>query len=84
MPPCGIEFPPPWEAAGERGSPLRKERRRLMNDSTYKLIVTLLVLVIVIGGGSITHSGSADDILPKILTDTLGSCPVMTRGGANA
>ena len=40
--------------------------------------------VIVIGGGTITHSGSADDILPKILTDTLGSCPVLTRGGTNA
>ena len=25
-----------------------------------------------------------DTIVPKILTDTLGSCPVLTRGGLNA
>ena len=37
--------------------------------------------VIVVGGGSIQHRGAADEILPKILADTLGSCPVMTRGG---
>ena len=38
--------------------------------------------VIVIGDGSIRHRGSAADILPQILTDTLGSCPVLAKGGA--
>ena len=52
--------------------------------SHQERIISLADEVIVIGGGTITHSGPADDILPKILTDTLGSCPVLTRGGINA
>ena len=52
--------------------------------SHQERIISLADEVIVIGGGTITHSGSADDILPKILTDTLGACPVLTRGGLNA
>ena len=37
--------------------------------------------VCVVGGGAIQHRGTAEDILPKILADTLGGCPVLTRGG---
>ena len=52
--------------------------------SHQERIISLADEVVVIGGGTITHRGSADDILPKILTDTLGACPVLTRGGLNA
>lgn len=49
--------------------------------SHQERIISLADEVIVVGGGSIQHRGSADEILPKILADTLGSCPVLTRGG---
>ena len=39
-----------------------------MDDMTY-------------GGGEIRHRGTANDILPQILADTLGACPVLARGG---
>ena len=35
--------------------------------------------VIVVGAGSIRHRGSAADILPQILADTLGGCPVLDK-----
>ena len=38
--------------------------------------------LIVVGDGTIRHRGSAADILPQILADTLGTCPVLTKGGA--
>ena len=62
----------------------RSQDATMIIISHQERIISLADEVIVIGGGTITHSGSADDILPKILTDTLGACPVLTRGGANA
>ena len=38
--------------------------------------------VIVVGDGAIRHRGSAQEILPQILSDTLGGCPVLSKGGA--
>ena len=49
--------------------------------SHQERIISLADEVVVVGGGAIQHRGSAADILPKILTDTLGSCPVLSRGG---
>ena len=49
--------------------------------SHQERIISLADEVIVVGGGAIQHRGAAADILPKILTDTLGGCPVLTRGG---
>ena len=49
--------------------------------SHQERIISLADEVIVVGGGAIQHRGSAADILPKILTDTLCGCPVLTRGG---
>ncbi|MDY3282486.1 ABC transporter ATP-binding protein [Dysosmobacter sp.] len=49
--------------------------------SHQERIISLADEVIVVGGGAIQHRGTAEDILPKILTDTLGGCPVLTRGG---
>ena len=49
--------------------------------SHQERIISLADEVIVVGGGAIQHRGTAADILPKILTDTLGGCPVLSRGG---
>ena len=50
--------------------------------SHQERIISLADEVIVIGDGGLRHRGSADDILPKILADTTGTCPVLTKGGA--
>ena len=47
--------------------------------SHQERIISLADEVIVVGDGSIRHRGSAEEILPKILADTLGGCPVLTR-----
>ena len=49
--------------------------------SHQERIISLADEVIVVGGGAIQHRGTADEILPKILSDTLGSCPVLMKGG---
>ncbi len=51
--------------------------------SHQERIISLADEVIVVGDGSIRHRGSAADILPQILADTLGGCPVLTKGGAD-
>lgn len=50
--------------------------------SHQERIISLADEVIVIGGGTIMHQGTAQEILPKILSDTLGVCPVLTKGVA--
>ena len=50
--------------------------------SHQERIISLADEVIVVGDGSIRHRGAAADILPQILADTLGACPVLTKGGA--
>ena len=53
------------------------------NISHQERIISLADEVIVVGDGAIRHRGSAQDILPQILADTTGGCPVlMTKGGA--
>ena len=49
--------------------------------SHQERIISLADEVIVVGDGTIRHRGSAADILPQILADTLGTCPVLTKGG---
>ena len=49
--------------------------------SHQERIISLADEVIVVGDGAIRHRGSAQEILPQILADTLGSCPVLTNGG---
>ena len=48
--------------------------------SHQERIISLADEVIVVGDGNIRHRGSAADILPQILADTLGGCPVLTKG----
>lgn len=50
--------------------------------SHQERIISLADEVVVIGDGSIRHRGSAAEILPEILADTTGICPVLTKGGA--
>ena len=44
-----------------------------------QLMISLADEVIVVGDGSIRHRGSAAEILPQILSDTLGGCPVLSK-----
>ena len=47
--------------------------------SHQERIISLADEVIVVGDGAIRHRGAAADILPRILADTLGGCPVLTK-----
>ncbi len=47
--------------------------------SHQERIIRLADEIIVVGGGQLQYRGSADEIFPKIMADTLGSCPVLTR-----
>ena len=47
--------------------------------SHQERIISLADEVIVVGDGEIRHRGEASEILPKILADTLGSCPVLRK-----
>ena len=49
------------------------------NGSATMIIISLADEVIVVGDGAIRHRGSASEILPQILADTLGGCPVLTK-----
>ena len=49
--------------------------------SHQERIISLADEVIVVGEGVIRHRGPAEAILPQILADTLGGCPVLTKGG---
>lgn len=49
--------------------------------SHQERIISLADEVIVVGDGAIAHRGGPDEILPKILANTIGSCPVMTKEG---
>jgi len=50
--------------------------------SHQERIISLADEVIVVGEGIIRHRGPAEAILPQILADTLGGCPVLTKGGS--
>ena len=47
--------------------------------SHQERIISLADEVIVVGDGQLRHRGTAADILPQILADTLGGCPVLTK-----
>ena len=50
--------------------------------SHQERIISLADEVIVVGDGELRHRGSPAEILPQILADTLGGCPVLTKEGA--
>ena len=47
--------------------------------SHQERIIRLADEIIVVGGGRLQYRGSAEEVFPKIMADTLGSCPVLTR-----
>ena len=47
--------------------------------SHQERIIRLADEIIVVGGGELQYRGDADEVFPKIMADTLGSCPVLTR-----
>ncbi len=59
----------------------RQGKATMIIISHQERIISLADEVVVIGTGAIQHRGAADEILPKILSDTTGACPVLTRGG---
>lgn len=47
--------------------------------SHQERIISLADEVIVVGDGQLRHRGTPAEILPQILADTLGACPVLTK-----
>ena len=47
--------------------------------SPQERIISLADEVIVVGDGTLRHRGTPKEILPRILTDTLGGCPVLNK-----
>ncbi len=47
--------------------------------SHQERIISLADEVIVVGDGALRHRGVPADILPQILSDTLGGCPVLSK-----
>ncbi|MDE6454554.1 MAG: ATP-binding cassette domain-containing protein [Dysosmobacter sp.] len=47
--------------------------------SHQERIISLADEVIVVGEGRVRHRGPPEEILPRILTDTLGVCPVLRK-----
>ena len=60
----------------------QQHRATMIIISHQERIISLADEVIVVGDGAIRHRGSAQEILPQILSDTLGACPVLSKGGA--
>ncbi|MBR3641564.1 MAG: ATP-binding cassette domain-containing protein [Oscillibacter sp.] len=57
----------------------RREKASMIIISHQERIISLADEVVVIGDGVIRSRGGAAEILPQILADTLGTCPVMSR-----
>ena len=61
------------------------ERMRKNNNGSILIIshqeriISLADEVIVVGDGTLRHRGTPKEILPRILTDTLGGCPVLNK-----
>ena len=59
----------------------RQRSASMIIISHQERIIQLADEVIVISDGEISDRGSAAEMLPRILADTRGGCPVLTRGG---
>ncbi len=57
----------------------REEKTSTIIISHQERIISLADEVVVVDGGRILHTGPAKEILPKILADTKGICPILTR-----
>ncbi len=57
----------------------REQQATMIIISHQERIIQLADEIAVIAGGQIAHRGEAAEILPLILADTLGGCPVLDR-----
>jgi len=57
----------------------RTHRATMVIISHQERIIRLADEIIVVSGGELRYRGGADEVFPKIMADTLGSCPVLTR-----
>ena len=57
----------------------QQHRATMIIISHQERIISLADEVIVVGDGAIRRRGSAEEILPQILSDTLGNCPVLNK-----
>ena len=55
----------------------RQGKATMVIISHQERIIQLADEIIVVSGGAIAHRGTTEEILPLILADTLGSCPVL-------
>ena len=57
----------------------REHTASMIIISHQERIISLADEVIVVGDGTLRHRGTPKEILPRILTDTLGGCPVLNK-----
>ena len=57
----------------------REGKSTMIIISHQERIISLADEVIVVGDGTLRHRGTPKEILPRILTDTLGGCPVLNK-----
>ena len=57
----------------------REHTASMIIISHQERIISLADEVIVVGDGALRHRGTPKEILPRILTDTLGGCPVLNK-----
>ena len=63
---------------------LREHQATMIIISHQERIIQLADEIAVIAGGRIAHRGTTEEILPLILADTLGGCPVLNREEARS
>ena len=62
----------------------REHQAAMIIISHQERIIQLADEIAVIAGGRIAHRGTTEEILPLILADTLGGCPVLNREEARS
>ena len=62
----------------------QQHRATMIIISHQERIIQLADEIAVIAGGRIAHRGTTEEILPLILADTLGGCPVLNREEARS
>ena len=62
----------------------REHQATMIIISHQERIIQLADEIAVIAGGRIAHLGTTEEILPLILADTLGGCPVLNREEARS
>ena len=61
----------------------KEDKATMIIISHQERIISLADEIIVVSGGELMHRGTTEEIFPLIMADTLGGCPVLTKGGAD-